>query len=218
MWIKVCGIRDCETARQVSDLDINAIGLNFYSRSPRSVTAEIAKEICQILPRRIARVGLFVNHDLETVVNVADSMKLDYVQLHGDETPDFLAAVRKRLPDSRLIRAWRMKSEGLQDLAQYIEQCRLAGISLAGCLVDANVAGLFGGSGHTLDWGRLRQEYDYEKWPPLILAGGLTPENVAQAIAAASPWGVDVASGVESSPGIKDLDLIRSFVTNGHGT
>lgn len=214
MWIKVCGIRDSETARRISEIDIDAIGLNFFARSPRYVTPTAAEEICEILPARISRVGLFVNHSFDEIENLANRLRLDYVQLHGDETAEDVAEIQQRLPGTRLIRAWRMKQEGLQDLAQFLDACQDQGVSLAGCLVDANVAGFFGGSGHTVDWSRLKQEYDYDSWPPLILAGGLGPANVQQAIAATSPWGVDVASGVESSPGVKDIKLIRQFSAN----
>jgi phosphoribosylanthranilate isomerase len=105
MWIKVCGIRDCQTARQVAELEINAIGLNFYSRSPRLVVPEIAKEISQTLPSNIARVGVFVNHTIDEVESLATECRLEILQLHGDESATYCAALQKRLPDLRLIRA-----------------------------------------------------------------------------------------------------------------
>lgn len=214
MWIKVCGIRDRSTARQVAEFDVDAIGLNFYSRSPRSVTAVEAKEISTILPPRVARVGVFVNHPLLEVEWLATECRLNMLQFHGDESASYFSELQQGLPQIQLIRAWRMAEEGLGGLKFFLEECRRRDVDLAGCLVDAHVAGLFGGSGKTVDWNRLNQQYDREKWPPLILAGGLTPTNVASAIASTNPWGVDVASGVESDPGLKDLELVRQFVAN----
>ena len=214
MWIKICGIRDCETALQVAKSGADAIGLNFYSRSPRSVTIDQAVEISLNLPPEVERVGVFVNHPVSDVASIANKCRLDRVQLHGDETPSDLAELHHLLPHIRLIRAWRMRDNGLADLKIFLDECRLLKISLDACLVDAHVEGSFGGSGKTVCWDTLVREYDCDRWPPLILAGGLTFANVAQAIAATNSWGVDVASGVESSPGIKDPELVRRFVEN----
>ena len=217
MWIKVCGIRDSQTARQVAELDINAVGLNFFARSPRFVSADDAKQISEIIPSKIARVGLFVNHPISQVEVLANECGLDMIQLHGDESVDDLKELQQRLPRMRFIRAWRMSHTGLGELASFLQECSRRNLELAGCLVDAHVAGMFGGSGKTVDWDLLNNEYDREAWPPLILAGGLVPANIANAILATKPWGVDVASGVESSPGIKDIELVRQFVENARG-
>ncbi|WP_397569611.1 N-(5'-phosphoribosyl)anthranilate isomerase [Schlesneria sp. T3-172] len=214
MWIKVCGIRDLETARAVADLGIDAIGLNFYSRSPRSVSIDDATAISQALPQEIARVGVFVNHSLAEITSIATSCRLDLVQLHGDEPASFLVELARKLPEVRLVRAWRMSADGLGELISLLEVCSREQVRLAGCLVDAHVTGLYGGSGKTVPWQRLAEEYSQETFPPLILAGGLTPDNIAQAISAVRPWGVDVASGVESAPGVKDIELAKRFVTN----
>ena len=112
----------------------------------------------------------------------------------------------------KLIRAWRMGPEGLEELAGYLERCRELGIELSGCLLDARVEGVYGGSGKTVAWDVVSRDYQFADWPPLILAGGLTPQNVRQAIQAVHPWGVDVASGVESSPPRKDPDRVREFI------
>jgi phosphoribosylanthranilate isomerase len=215
MWIKVCGIRDCATARQVADLNVDAVGLNFYPRSPRRVAIEDAIAISKLLPAGIARVGVFVNHPIPEVESIASQCQLDLVQLHGDEPPSYFIELHRRLPKVRFIRAWRMGKSGLGGLKSFVNECQSQNFpALAGCLVDAHVEGVFGGSGTTLPWGRLAREYRTDEWPPFILAGGLTPTNVAEAIAAALPWGVDVASGVESASGVKDFELMRQFVEN----
>ena len=214
MWIKVCGIRDRQTAREVAQSEIDAIGLNFYANSPRFVTTDEAMEISNLLPVRIERVGVFVNHSILEIERIAQSCRLNAVQLHGDESLSFAAELQQRLPETRLIRAWRMSTEGLAGLARYLDEAEVQKIRFAGCLVDAHVANVFGGSGKTVDWNLLSQEYRQEDWPPLILAGGLHPGNVAEAIRMIKPWGIDVASGVESSPGVKDLERLRQFVAN----
>ena len=217
MWIKICGIRDVETASRVAELGVDAIGLNFYHASPRVVSVDVAMRISKTLPAAVARVGVFVNHSISDVEAIASNCQLDMVQLHGDETSSYLIELRHRLPQVRLIRAWRMRQEGLSDLKHYLEECQTSNCSIAGCLVDAHVAGTYGGSGARVPWEQLSVEYDRAEWPPLILAGGLTAMNIGEAISATKPWGVDVASGVESSPGVKDIELVRQFVSNAKG-
>ena len=218
MWVKVCGIRDRQTARDVAEIGVDAIGLNFYAGSPRFVATDEATEISKILPPQVTKVGVFVNHSIYDVESVARQCRLDIVQLHGDEASAYFADLQRRLPHIRLIRAWRMSSDGLKGLKTFLDECRTQQIRLAGCLVDAHVAGVFGGSGKTVPWKQLATEYHRDEWPPLILAGGLTPENVAEAISAVQPWGVDVASGVESAPAVKDQALVRQFLLNARNT
>ena len=214
MWVKVCGIRDRKTARDLAEVGIDAIGLNFYSGSPRVVTADEAMEISTALPTDVVKVGVFVNHSISEVVSLANECRLDFVQLHGDETSAYFAELQKRLPRIQLIRAWRMSGNGLEGLKTFLDECLLCDLRLAGCLVDAHVPGVFGGSGKTVPWKRLASEYRRDEWPPLILAGGLKPDNIAEAISSVCPWGVDVASGVESAPGVKDPGLVRQFLLN----
>ena len=214
MWVKVCGIRDRKTARDVAEIGVDAIGLNFYSGSPRVVAADEAMEISKILPKEVTKVGVFVNHSISDVESLATQCRLDLVQLHGDEAPAYFVELQRRLPQIRLIRAWRMSSDGLGGLKTFLDECDRQTLSLAACLVDAHVAGVFGGSGKTVPWEQLASEYRREEWPPLILAGGLTPDNIAEAISSVHPWGVDVASGVESAPGVKNQGLVRQFLVN----
>ncbi len=214
MWVKVCGIRDRKTARDLAEIGVDAIGLNFYSASPRVVEADEALEISKILPSEVVKVGVFVNHSISDVETLATQCRLDFVQLHGDETPAYFAEIQRRLPRIRLIRAWRMSSDGLEGLKIFLDECRRQQLDLAACLVDAHVAGVFGGSGKTVPWKQLASEYRRDEWPPLILAGGLTPDNIAEAISSVHPWGVDVASGVESAPAVKDQKRVRQFLLN----
>lgn len=208
IWTKICGIRDVETALAVAALAVDAIGLNFYDRSPRVVSLENAKEIVDRLPRNIEPVGLFVNHPLDTVRSISTSCGLRTIQLHGDEPPETIAA----LSAFRVIRAFRVGDAGLSEVASYLAECRRLSALPWACLIDARVEGAYGGTGQVAPWDVLRREYNFRDWPPLILAGGLRPENVADAIRTVQPWGVDVAGGVEATVACKDLAMVRKFV------
>jgi phosphoribosylanthranilate isomerase len=215
MWIKICGIRDVATARAVAALSPDAIGLNFYNGSPRAVPVEIAAEIVSALSANVEPVGVFVNETAARVKEIANNCKLRTLQLHGDEPPELLAELFCANSRYRLIRAFRMGAAGLAPLGEYLESCRRLEVPLAACLIDAAVDGHYGGSGKTVPWNTVAVEYRRNDWPPLILAGGLNPANVVEAIAVVKPWGVDVASGVETSPGQKDVALVRQFILGG---
>jgi phosphoribosylanthranilate isomerase len=208
MWIKICGIRDVETALAVAACKPDAIGLNFYAGSPRVVTPTTAAEIVARLPAGIEPVGVFVNHSVEQIRDLSRETGLKVVQLHGDEPPETIAA----LAPLRVIRVFHFGAAGLADAARYLDHCRQLGALPWACLVDSQVGDAYGGTGQTAPWDRLRAEYNRTDWPPLILAGGLRPENVAAAIEAVHPWGVDVASGVESTIACKDPARVRQFV------
>jgi phosphoribosylanthranilate isomerase len=212
VWVKICGIRDVATAEQIVSLAPDAVGLNFFAKSPRSVERSVAAEISGLLPASIESVGLFVNHELNDVVDTAQQCGLTMIQLHGDESPEFLAELKGCSSDARILRAFRVDDRGLADVAEYLAECRKLDVCLAGCLIDARVDGEYGGTGHTAPWDLLADQYDADRWPRLILAGGLHPGNLADAIRVTSPFGVDVASGVESARGVKDLTLVRDFI------
>ncbi len=212
MWTKICGIRDVATANDVAQLSPAAIGLNFYARTPRCVPVDTASEIVQRLPPGIEPVALFVNHEVQEIVKICGQSGIRTVQLHGDEPPTFLADLQAGMPDVRIIRAHRMGVEGLSPLRDYLQQCRQLDVELTACLIDARVEGAFGGTGESVPWDQLKREYQFDQWPPLILAGGLNPQNVGDATRAVRPWGVDVSSGVESSPAQKDLALVDRFL------
>ncbi|MBI1310972.1 N-(5'-phosphoribosyl)anthranilate isomerase [bacterium] len=212
MWVKVCGIRDLVTAQRVCDLGADAIGLNFFAPSPRCVDRSVAHEIAQAIGNSVELVGLFVNHDLTDVLATVADCRFRTVQLHGNETPEYLAELTSQRPDLRLLRAFRIDESGCGAVAEYLVECERLNVRLGGCLIDAHVSGEYGGTGKTAPWDLLADQYDAARWPRLIVAGGLTPANVAEAIRVTRPFGVDVASGVESARGVKDLDLVRKFI------
>ncbi len=211
MWTKICGIRDLETARWVAGLGPTALGLNFFPRSPRVIDAASAATIGAELGHRLELVGVFVNHPVEEIAALVEACRLTTVQMHGDEPPSALAAVRQRCPHVKLIRSW-TRAARWDRLSKYLQDCTELDCVPTAILVDAPAPGVYGGTGVTVDWNTLRIEYD-RRWPPLILAGGLTAENIAEAIRIVQPWGVDVASGVESAPGVKDRARVAALLT-----
>lgn len=212
MWVKICGIGDVQTAEQVVSLKPDAVGLNFFQKSPRCVDRSVAAGISAMLPPEIDSVGLFVNHELNDVLDTAQQCGLTMIQLHGVEPPEFLAELKSCASDVKILRAFRVDDSGLSEVANYLAECRKLGVCLAGCLIDARVDGEYGGTGHTAPWDLLADQYDAARWPRLILAGGLHPGNLADAIRVTNPFGVDVASGVESERGVKDLALVKGFI------
>ena len=211
-WIKVCGIRNVAVAQAAAIAGASAIGLNFFSKSSRSVTSEQASQIVAALSAlKTKPIGLFVNHARDEIESITSQAALTAIQLHGDETPSFIAAIQQRHPDWEILKAFRI-GDSLQPIAEFIAECERRKVRLAGCLLDARVDGSFGGTGTVAPWELIARDYDRANWPPLILAGGLTADNVAAAIKAVRPMGVDTASGVESSPGVKDTKLVTRFV------
>lgn len=211
MWIKICGIRDVETAQAAAQAGADAIGLNFYAQSPRVVAPAIAAEIVASLSAATEPIGVFVNHTVDEVRTICRQCRLRTIQLHGDESPEQLVELAGEF---RVIRAVRVGEEGLSRAGEYLAACQRLGALPWACLIDACVPGHFGGTGQRAPWEIIRRDYKASEWPPLILAGGLRPENVSQAIAAVGPWGVDVAGGVESTVACKDIALVRQFVAN----
>lgn len=208
MWVKICGIRDVETARAISDLRPDAIGLNFYSQSPRSVDVRMAERIARALPVDVEPIGVFVNHDPEEIATICRHVRISTVQLHGDESPEVATALQQQ--GFQVIRALRIDAANVDTLPATMEA---HSGSLRAVLVDARTSGQYGGTGHTAPWTLLAAHWRPD-WPPLILAGGLTPENVGEAIGRLHPWGVDTASGVESSVGMKDPALAKQFIAS----
>jgi phosphoribosylanthranilate isomerase len=205
--IKICGITTVADALLAAEAGADAIGLNFYERSPRYVTTERAKEICAALPPGITKVGVFVNSLSQGVIATMKRVGLHAVQLHGDEGPDFLVALGE-LP---IIKAFRCKESTLDSVRAFLDLCPESSYPTA-VLLDAHAPGNYGGTGQVLDWAGLARERNKLLGLPLILAGGLTALNVAEAIRLARPDAVDTASGVESAPGKKDPVQVRAFV------
>lgn len=213
--IKICGVRHPETALAAARAGADAIGLVFVAASPRCVSIDQAKQIVRVLPAFVEPVGLFVDASVEQIQATANELGLRTVQLHGWESPDMVA----RLAPMRAIKAIAFEPT---EMSARLDPWRAAGGSLAGLLWDApkldnNDTGLAlpsGGSGSRFDWAalaKLKDKGSLESLAPMILAGGLTPDNVGQAISQLAPWGVDVSSGVESSRGEKDDALIAAF-------
>lgn len=209
-WVKLCGARDSDTARMLAALRPDAIGFNFFERSVRYISTSVAAEACRTLPDDVMAIGVFVNESADSLLSMIDACGLAGVQLHGDEPPSLVAAIRQARPELAIVRAWRVGADGLSPLAAYLAECSRLGVLPDAVLVDAHVAGSYGGTGKTAPWERLR-EYD-AAWPPLILAGGLVAENVSEAIDVVRPFGVDTAGGIESSPGVKDPTRAAAFI------
>ncbi len=198
MKVKVCGITSYEDAVMVLDQGVDALGFNFFPRSPRYVRPEDACSIIRRIPPFAVTVGLFVNvSDPDQVSSVARMAGVQVLQLHGDETPEYC----RKLIDWPLIKALRIDSSGApQNLEDY---------PVRGFLLDAKDDTLFGGTGRPFDWSLVR---GIKRIRPIILAGGLRPDNVREAIRIVSPYGVDVCSGVESMPGKKDAGKLKEFM------
>ena len=210
MWTKICGLTSLENALQVADLQPDAIGLNFYPKSKRCVEIEIAQKIVDSLPADVLPVGLFVNHSIEQIREICGTCGINTIQLHGDETVEFAS----QLYEFQIIRAVRVDESTIANLGAEVQSYSDHGIKLFGVLIDARVGDSYGGTGQTAPWELIANHYDKTNWPPLILAGGLEIENVEAAMQSVSPWGVDVASGVESAPGMKNPKLVAQFLSN----
>jgi phosphoribosylanthranilate isomerase len=195
--VKICGITRGDDALAAAQLGAQALGFIFYAKSSRGVTPQRAAEIIRGLPPFITAVGLFVNPEENDIERVLARVPLNLLQFHGEETPEFCA--RFELP---YIKAARVRA-GL-DLLQYAQHYGAA----RGLLLDAFIEGAHGGTGAAFDWSLVPRELPL----PVILSGGLTPNNVAAAIRRVKPWAVDVSSGVEASPGIKDPRKIAAFM------
>lgn len=204
-WVKVCGFTCREEVAAAAELGIDAVGV-VLAESKRQVTSAQAAEILAAAPAHIARVGVFVNAALPEILSAAETAGLDIVQLHGGETPEFAAKCAGS--GLKVIKALRVQNrQVLAQLTQY-KECGLFAF-----LLDSYVPGLMGGSGASFDWSIARAAGTSGAATPVILAGGLTPENVCAAITAAAPWGIDVSSGVEVAPGKKDLTKIARLMS-----
>ena len=202
--IKICGITNQEDAQFAIEAGADALGFIFYAQSPRSIEPSVAKRIIGQLPPFVLPVGVFVNQSQETIRNIFNDCGLALAQLHGDESPAFCESL-----GHPILRAIRLRDRGsLLAVAEYKGR-----MGVRGFVVDAFSPDAYGGTGQTVDWSLA---HEVAKSTPILLAGGLTPTNVQEAIQQVQPYGVDVSSGVEVSTGKKDHEKVRAFTQAVH--
>ena len=205
VWVKICGITNIEDALRVVELGADALGFVFYEKSPRKITKEKAKEIIdkiQTVKPRVVKVGLFVDELEERVNEITSYCNFDILQFHGDETPNYC----KKFPQ-KIIKAFKIKDkESLVNIPKY---------EVDYYLLDAYSEELPGGTGKTFNWDLAKEAKEFGK--PIILSGGLNPENIIEALKKVLPFGVDVSSGVELFPGQKDHKKLEEFITKVKG-
>ena len=195
--IKICGIRTVSDARAAMNAGADLLGFNFYPKSPRHIDVGRCRDIMSVMRKygQITYVGVFVNAPTEEIRATMNTCGLSLAQLHGDETPEMVHCL-----DGKAYKAFHGVPKNLDGFARK---------SAPALLMDASVKGAYGGTGVIADW---KSAAELAKQYPILLAGGLTPENVAEAVRQVRPWGVDVASGVESTPGLKDANKMKAFI------
>jgi phosphoribosylanthranilate isomerase len=201
LFVKVCGITRLRDAELAAELGASAIGFIFWPGSPRYIVPEAACDIVRRKSAGVKAVGVFVNEPVERVREIADMVGLDLVQLHGSESAEYCRQVASAVVSrSSVIKAISLKDESPHDLSEFDDDVLI--------LLDAHDPERRGGTGKTIDWEAARGIAASRR---TILSGGLTPENIGRAVAGVRPYGVDVSSGVESAPGVKDPARLKSF-------
>ncbi len=196
--IKICGITNKIDAINAAKLGVEMLGFVFYKKSKRYVEPMVVEDIANELPPSLGKVGVFVDEEKDEVIETAENASLEMLQFHGDETPEYCASFRDRY---KVIKAFRLKDK--KDLKKVNDY------DVDFYLFDTYRRDSVGGTGETFDWKILK---DFEVLKPVILSGGLNPENVGRAISQIRPYGVDVSTGVEESPGKKSAALMKMFV------
>lgn len=199
MRIKICGITQPEQGKVIAQLGATTLGFICVSASPRYVTCQQIRAVVEQLPDNIERIGVFANATREEICQIFADSRLTGVQLHGDESPEFCSKLRQALPNVEIIKALRVKN------SQALEQINIYTNCVDTLLLDAYHPQQLGGTGKTLDWGTLAA---FNPQLPWLLAGGLTPDNILNALSQVKPHGIDLSSGVESAPGDKDLQKV----------
>ena len=197
--VKICGITNWTDAKRAIDGGAELLGFNFYARSPRYITPAKARRIVRRLPRGVSSVGVFVNETEEKMLEIAREVGLDHLQLHGDEQPALVLRLERTLPVIKAVQA--RKSFRPAQLSRFKRASAI--------LLDGFDSHRRGGTGRTFDWQLARRAKSYGR---IFLAGGLTPENVREAIRIAKPYAIDVCSGVEKAPGKKDPARMRDLI------
>jgi phosphoribosylanthranilate isomerase len=195
--VKICGIRSREEADAALEAGADALGFNFWPRSPRYITPAAAREIIGKLPPLVANIGVFVNETKSAIEAIATDLRLAAVQLHGDESPGFCASITA----AKTIKAIRV--------SERFEPNSIKCYPVSMILLDTGLSGSYGGTGKTFDW---NMAVECSRVARIMLAGGLTAENVGEAIAMVRPAAIDVCSGIEAEPGRKDLAKLRDFM------
>lgn len=199
--VKICGITNAQDAMDAIELGADALGF-IFADSPRKIAVKDARPIIESLPPFISCVGLFVNEYVERVMEVCELCGIRNVQLHGDEPPEYL----NDLTGHKIIKAFRVRDEGVLDTVKKYTADAI--------LLDSFAADKMGGTGTVFPWDIARKIKEFGR---IIIAGGLTPENIADAITTTQPYAVDIASGVEKTPGKKDKELMRKFIAIAKG-
>jgi phosphoribosylanthranilate isomerase len=195
--VKICGVRSVEEAEAALGAGADAVGFNFWPQSPRYISPRAAYEIIDHLSPVVSAVGVFVNEEANRITDIASEVGLTAVQLHGDESPEFC----QRLGSIKTIKAIRV--------GQYFDLSVIESYPVSMILLDSDIKGSYGGTGQRFDW---RIAIEAKRFARIILAGGLTTDNVSEAVTHVRPAAIDVCSGIEAEPGRKDLDKLRRFM------
>lgn len=203
MRVKICGITQIEQGKAIVELGADSIGFICVPESPRYVSVDRLRAIADTLPSETVKVGVFANHGVTEIVAVVQQAHLSAIQLHGTESPEFCRQLRQAIrPEIELIKAFRLKSAAsLAETSTYLD-------CVDTLLLDAYHPQILGGTGHTINWQDLVQ---FKPAIPWLLAGGLTPDNISDALSRLQPDGIDLSSGVERSPGDKDLAKVAQL-------
>lgn len=209
--IKICGVTAPDQVARICSTGVDAIGVNFSATSPRGIGAAIARKIAEAKSSSVKLVGVFVNESVERITELVAEVPLDLVQLHGDESWEVYSELAEKIGANRIIRACRLKQSRWDVAQQFAQRAVASGLMPAAILIDSQVGKQYGGTGKKLDWNKLGMKSVPMDRIPIILAGGLNVDNVAQAIKLMSPDAVDVAGGVEANIGMKDIEECRRF-------
>ncbi|MDD5621550.1 MAG: phosphoribosylanthranilate isomerase [Actinomycetota bacterium] len=215
VWIKICGITNSKDAAEISRLGVNTIGFVLSTNSPRRVGSDTAEKIIMTLRSggiKVPVTGVFVNEKIERITRCVKLLGLDYIQLSGDEEENYIEDLKKESGKTKIIKAIRIKdnNRNQEDMIDGLDEeiDKLKGYADF-ILLDSYRKGIYGGTGVPLDWGTLK---NYCSKIPVILSGGLDPENVKKAVDTVGPFGVDASSGLEIYPGKKDMEKAARFV------
>ena len=212
VWIKICGITNIEDARSISELGVDAMGFILSADSPRRVeviTAYRIIEALRALGKKISMVGVFVNEEIRKVLNDYRSLRLDYMQLSGDEDRDYLKDLKEKAKDIKIIKSIRIMDKNESYRAKINKKVDKLKEYADFILMDSYSKNVYGGTGVSFNWDIVK---DYYREIPVILSGGLDVENVRQAVDIVKPFGVDASSKLEIYPGKKDIDKVTKFI------